>query len=280
MKYKKIKNFISLIIPAYKQEHIIQKDLTRIKKVMDQIRYDYEIILVVDGQLDKTYENARKVKSQKIIVLGYKNNNGKGYAIRFGMKKAKGRIVAFIDSGMDINPNGLSMLLEHFEWYEADIVVGSKLHPVSKVNYPLQRKVLSWGYRQLVKIMFGLNVRDTQAGLKFFKREVLEDILPHLVVKKYAFDIEILAVAKARGHKRIYEAPIELDFTGYSTITSKNFWDTISSMLWDTFAVFYRLKISRWYNKRLKQARAPKGKITKNKASTAKYHKAQLRKSL
>lgn len=275
MKNKKNNNFVSLIIPAYKQERTIKQDLSRIIKVMDQIRYNYEVIVVVDGMLDKTYENAKKVQSKNISVLGYKNNYGKGHAIRFGMKKAKGGIVAFIDSGMDINPNGLSMLLEHFEWYEADIVVGSKLHPVSKVNYPLQRRLLSWGYRQLVRLMFGLKVRDTQAGLKFFKRKVLEDILPHLVVKKYAFDVEILAVATARGHKRIYEAPIELDFTGYSTITSKNFWGNIGNMLWDTFAVFYRLKISKWYNKKRKRV-----SLSKLNTPNKKYHKAELRKSV
>lgn len=275
MKIKKNKNIVSLIIPAFKQEKTIKKDLSRIKKVMDQIRYDYEIIVVIDGIVDKTFEKARKVKSNKVTVIGYKKNSGKGHAIRFGMKKARGRIVAFIDSGMDINPNGLSMLLEHFEWYKADIVVGSKLHPVSKVNYPVPRRFLSWGYRQLVRLLFGLNIRDTQAGLKFFKREVLADILPHLLVKKYAFDIEILAVAASRGHKRIYEAPIELDFTGYSTITSKNFWETIGSMLWDTFAVFYRLKISKWYNKSRRKAHLPTVRTAHKK-----YRKVQLKKSI
>lgn len=244
----KNKNFVSLIIPAYKQEKTIQKDLKRITKVMDQIRYDYEIIVVVDGELDKTLHNAKKVKSQKIKVIGYNQNFGKGHAVRFGMKKAKGKIVAFIDSGMDINPNGLSMLLEHFEWYGADVIVGSKLHPVSKVKYPLQRRVLSWGYRQLVKVLFGLHIRDTQAGIKFFRREVLEDVLPQLIIKKYAFDVELLAVAHSFGYKRIYEAPIELDFTGFSSITSKNFWETIVNMMSDTFVVFYRLKILRCYN--------------------------------
>lgn len=275
MKQNKNKNFVSLIIPAYKQERTIKNDLLRIKKVMDQIRYDYEIIVVVDGSIDKTLENAKKVKSEKIKILGYQKNKGKGHAIRFGMKKSKGQIVAFIDSGMDINPNGLSMLLEHFEWYNADIIVGSKLHPVSKVNYPLQRKILSWGYRQLVKVLFGLNIRDTQAGMKFFKRRVLADILPHLVVNKYAFDIEILALASSRGHKRIYEAPIELDFTGFSSITTKNFWETIANMLWDTLSVFYRLKISRWYNKRGKKSR-----VLKTKSTHKKTRKIELGKSI
>lgn len=250
------KHLISLIVPAYKQQKTIEKDLKRIYHVMQQIRYAYEIIIVVDGIFDKTYEKAKKIKSAHIHIVKYKRNHGKGYAVRYGMKRAKGDIIAFIDSGMDIHPNGLSMLLEHFEWYKADIIVGSKLHPVSKVVYPFERRILSWGYRLLVKLLFNLSIRDTQVGMKFFRRQVLEDVLPRLLVKQYAFDIEILAVAKHLGYYRIYEAPVELDFTGMSSITSKGFWRTIFFMLWDTCAVFYRLRILKYYDRKLKKNRS------------------------
>lgn len=244
-----IKNrLVSLIVPAYNQEKTIEKDILRVKYVMDQLRYRYEMIVVVDGMTDKTYQNARKVRSSKVRVIGYENNWGKGHAVKFGMWRARGDIVAFIDSGMDINPNGISMLLEHFEWYNADIIVGSKLHPVSKVDYPLQRKILSWGYRLLVKMLFGLSIKDTQVGMKFFKKKVLEKMLPRLLVKKYAFDVEMLVVARHLGFRRIYEAPVELDFKGKSTIVEKGFWSTIFNMFWDTLAVFYRLRILKYYN--------------------------------
>jgi glycosyltransferase involved in cell wall biosynthesis len=248
-KVKKPVQLVSLIIPAFKQEKTIYKDIIRIKSVMDQLRYDYEVIVVVDGIFDKTHQKAKKVKSRKVKIFAYKNNLGKGYAIRFGMARARGDIVAFIDSGMDINPNGLSMLLEHFEWYNADIIVGSKLHPVSKVQYPKIRRVLSWGYRTLVKVLFGLSIKDTQAGMKLYKRKVIEDVLPRLRVKTYAFDIEILAIAYHLGYKRIFEAPIVLNFKGISTISSKGFWNTVAIMLWDTVAIFYRLKIAHDYDK-------------------------------
>lgn len=241
-------HLVSVIIPVYKQEKSIEKDLLRIKGVMDQIRYPYELIVVVDGDLDKTQENAKKVRAHNILVIGYEHNHGKGHAVRYGMARSKGDIVAFIDAGMDINPNGLSMLLEHFEWYNADIIVGSKLHPVSKVKYPFSRKVMSWGYRLLVRMLFGLSIRDTQVGMKFFRRKVLEDTAPRLLVKTYAFDIEILAVANYLGYRRIFEAPIELDFRGMSSVSQKGFWKTVFHMLWDTLAVFYRLKILHYYD--------------------------------
>lgn len=241
-------NLLSIIVPAYKQEKTIIQDIEKIENVMSQLRYNYEIIVVVDGFIDGTFENAKKIKSPKVIVIGYQHNHGKGYAVRFGMAKAKGSIVAFIDAGMDLNPNGISMLLEYFQWYNADIIVGSKLHPASKVNYPTIRKILSFGYRLLAQLLFGLTVKDTQVGMKFFRRKVLEDVLPRLLVKNYAFDIEILAVAYRLKYRRIYEAPVELEFKNSSTITSANFWKIILHMLSDTLAVFYRLKILRYYD--------------------------------
>lgn len=250
---KNTKNFISLIIPAYKQEKTIKKDLQRILRVMDLISKNYEIILVVDGFLDKTKEKAKGLLSKKVKVTGYKNNKGKGYAVRFGMARAKGNIIAFLDAGMDLDPKGVEILLNIMENKNADIVIGSKLHPKSNVNYPWQRRVLSWGYRSMVRMMFGLSIRDTQVGLKLFRRQVLEDVLPRLLVKRYAFDIEILAVANSLGYRNIQEAPIKLDFTNWSSITSKNFWWTIFHMLWDTSAVFYRLKILHYYDNKSKR---------------------------
>lgn len=239
---------VSLIIPAYKQEKTIQKDILRIAGIMDAMRYPYEIVVVVDGMVDKTFERMQEIASKTIKVVGYHTNQGKGHAVRFGMAKSRGDVIAFLDSGMDINPACLSFFLEVFDWNDADIVVGSKLHPSSKVNYPATRIVISWGYRLLSKLLFGLSIKDTQVGVKVFKRKVLQDVLPRLLVKRYAFDIEMLAVANYLGYTRIFEAPIELDFTGASSITSKNFLITIYHMLWDTFAVFYRLKIVRYYD--------------------------------
>lgn len=255
MIYRKIskkKHFLSIIVPAYKQEKSISRDLLKIRKVLDQLRYRSEIICVVDGDSDKTYEKAKSVarKMRKVTVVGYTQNRGKGHAVRFGMARARGDIIGFIDAGMDLNPNGLSMLLEHFEWYQADVIVGSKRHPASKVRYPLRRQVLSFGYQTLVWLLFNLKVKDTQVGMKFYRREVLEKVLPRLLVKAFAFDIEILAVASYLGFKRIYEAPVEisLDFGGASSVTNKKFLITIMLMLKDTLAVFYRLAVLQYYS--------------------------------
>lgn len=247
-KQNKRQHLVSVIIPAFKQEKTIREDIARIERVMDELRYDYEIIVVVDGQADRTMENARKVISKKIKVTGYEHNHGKGYAVRYGMVHSKGDIVGFIDSGMDLNPNGLSIMLEQFEWHNADIIVGSKRHPASKVNYPFSRKIISFLSQIFIRILFGLNVRDTQVGMKFFKRKVIEDVFPRLLVKEFAFDIEILVVAFYLGYRKIYEAPIELNFSFIKSIVSQSLLEALLKTFWDSLAIFYRLKILRYYD--------------------------------
>ena len=200
---------------------------------------------MIDGKIDNTSKEAKKIKSNKLKVYEYNNNQGKGYAVRFGMSKAKGDLISFLDAGMDISPKGIMMLMAHMDWYNADIIVGSKKHPVSKVNYPILRKILSLGYHLGVRILFGLDLSDTQSGIKIFRREVVEKILPRLLVKTYAMDIEMLAVAKYLGFDRIYEGPIEVTF---SKLTSAVRWNTSFKMAWDTLAVFYRLKVLHYYD--------------------------------
>ena len=246
---------VSIIIPAYRQEKNIKEDIRRIYNVMTKTRWDFEIIVVVDGFLDRTYEEAKSIELAEVTVVGYKENKGKGYAVRYGMARAVGDYISFIDAGMDIDPNGISMLLEHMEWYNADVIVGSKGHPVSKSNYPIIRKLYSVVYHLIVRLLFGLKIRDTQTGLKVYRREVLEKILPRLLVKRFAFDIEILAVSHYLGFKRIFEAPVDIQWDEKNTnFTPLIIFDrNIRFMLIDTAAIFYRLHILKYYDDKRKR---------------------------
>jgi len=244
---------LSLIVPAYKQEKTIEQNIKKLDKTLSSLPYKYEIIVVVDGFLDRTFEKAKVMEKKNIKVLGYEKNRGKGYAVKMGVGKARGEVIGFMDAGMDINPLSIPLLLDLMNFHDAEIIIGSKLHPESKVQYPIIRKILSWGYRTLIEILFGLTVRDAQVGLKFFKRQIAKDVFRRIAVKRFAFDIEVLAVAMARGYVKIYEGPIELDFrnvnSSIGSVASTNFWKVILLMLWDTLAVFYRLKILHYYDR-------------------------------
>src|SRR3989344_9370964 len=149
-------SLLSLVVPAYKQEKTIIKDITHLDKALQSLPCKYEIIVVVDGFVDNTYKKLGKIKSSRIKVLGYSENKGKGFAIKLGVEKAKGDTVGFIDAGMDLDPSEISLMLNIMDWKKADIVVGSKLHPDSIVNYPLGRKIISWGGRIIIRTLFKL----------------------------------------------------------------------------------------------------------------------------
>ena len=242
-------HFLSLIIPVFRQEKTVVKNVQQIQKILDTIRYDYEILVVIDGLVDRSHQLLKNAKIPKTKLIFFHNNQGKAYAIRTGMEKAKGDYIMFMDSGMEIDPNGISMLLEHMEWYNADIIVGSKRHPASHVQYSKQRKILSYGYYYLVKLLFGIKVSDTQAGIKIFKKNVLKKILPLLVEKKFTGDLEILVAAKTNGFNRIFDAPIKLNY-GIGGITSAATISAIYGIFVDTLAIWYRTYILRWYTDR------------------------------
>lgn len=241
-------HFLSLVIPVYKKEATIIDNLKKIKEVLDKIRYDYEIITVIDGIVDDSFDRIKNTALGKVKCIVYEKNLGKSLAIRIGMNEAKGDYVMFLDAGREIDPNGISMLLEHMEWYDADIIVGSKRHLASQVKYSLSRRILSYGYYMLVKILFGVRIHDTQAGIKIIKRDVVQKILPRMVEKKFAGDLELIVIADALGFKKIYEAPIKLDYT-LGDLTSAATVKSILHILTDTLAIFYRKNILHYYNK-------------------------------
>lgn len=235
---------LSVVIPAYNEKDIICEMLKECISSLEGI--DYEIIIVDDGSLDGTYDKviefAKRYKTTRIINYG--DNHGKGFAIRYGARFATGDMVAFIDADLNIHPRQIMTLVKKMEENDVDIVVGSKRHPESKIKYPINRIILSEFYYYFVKTLFGIPVRDAQVGLKLYKRKVVEDIFPIALVKRYAFDIEILANAHRMGYK-MCEAPVEINMNFDSNINKKAIWN----MFWDTCAVFYRMKLIHYYDK-------------------------------
>lgn len=250
---------VSIVIPTYKKEKTIVDLLKNIYNEMSENIYDFELIFVEDGKLDKSLENLsdfikdKPEFKKKVKLYGYKTNKGKGYAVRYGMARASGEYIAFIDDSVEINPKSITVLLEYMVKYNADIVVASKRHPQSKTSLPILRKIYSNGYYFLCKVLFGLTISDTQTGLKVYKRQVLDQVMPRLLVKQYAFDIELLSVANRLGFTKIIESPVEvlIDFKTGSRfrISRPLFLDKfVRDMMWDTLAVFYRLRILRYYD--------------------------------
>lgn len=239
---------LSIVIPAYKEEKSIYKTVDAILDAHDILDYDYEVIVVVDGSPDNTAAEARRHKSAKVKVYEYSKNHGKGYALKYGTQRASGDIITFVDAGGDFDPKQFDKCVKLMEIFDADFVIGSKRHPASKVNYPRLRRIYSWCYQKIIRVLFGLNVTDTQTGLKFLKRKVALDVMPRVLVKQYAFDLEMLVIAYQLGYRRIFEAPVEMKFNDVGS-GAANF-GAIKNMFIDTLAVFYRARILNYYRKR------------------------------
>ncbi len=241
MKVKKV----SVVVPAYNEARNIQQTAGDLLASLATIDYDYELIVVCDGCKDDTAEAARQIKSEHLRVLSYPKNHGKGYALKYGVQHATGEVVTFIDAGGDFHPSHIERFVKLLEVFDADIVIGSKRHPMSRVNYPLMRRINSYLYHSLLRILFRIQVRDTQTGLKVAKRSVLAKVMPRMVVKQYAYDVEMLVVAKLLGYGRVIEAPVDMNFNfANSSLKSK----AIINALRDVLAIFYRKNVLRYYD--------------------------------
>jgi glycosyltransferase involved in cell wall biosynthesis len=236
---------LSIIVPTYRDGARICMNLLRLDAALAELGETYEIIVVSDGNVDNTYEEALRVGASHVHVHHYERNMGKGFALRYGVSHSCGDIITFIDGDGDIDPAQIATYLQIMRETKADIVVGSKRHPDSEVVYPMARRIYSWTYQTLLQILFALNVRDTQVGLKLFRRRVLADVLPRIVVKRFAFDLELLVVAHHLGFTHVVEAPVRIGQRFNSTINLK----AIMSILQETAAIFYRRHILHYYDR-------------------------------
>jgi glycosyltransferase involved in cell wall biosynthesis len=234
---------LSVIVPAYREARHIRENLSRLLAELEPLGIAYEVIVVSDGNTDETAREAERVVSTHIKVIEYNRNMGKGYALRCGVSHSSGDLVTFIDADMELDPRYIKGFIAVMESFNCDAVVGSKRHPMSNVQYPLARRFQSLMYQLLVRTLFRVKVRDTQTGLKLFRRQVLQDVVPLLAIKRFAFDLELLVVARQLGYKKVMEAPVDLNYKFESTADLK----ATCHVLWDTAAIFYRLRIRRYY---------------------------------
>jgi glycosyltransferase involved in cell wall biosynthesis len=250
---------VSLVVPAYRAAHFIEANVRAIAAALEALQRPFELIVVVDGRLDDTANRVRAIEDPRVTVVEYAENQGKGFALCAGIAHARGRLIGWLDADLDIEPEVIVNAVRVLDDQALDAVVGSKRHPGSHVDYPPVRRVLSWGFQLIVRFSLRVDVRDTQSGAKLFRREVLETVVPLLLIKRYAFDLEVLAVAALFGFDRVAEVPIHLNygFTG-TGIDSQ----AVQRMFVDTMAIAYRVRLRHWYVRQyaaLQRARMDRG---------------------
>ncbi len=240
---------ITVLMPAFNESENIASNLREVVATFRALNADFEVILIDDGSPDHTHIHASRVLAEYpefVRVVRYDTNQGKGGALITGSEYARGSFVVFLDADMDLHPSQLPVFFEIMQRTGAHAVIGSKRHPQSVVDYPFIRQIYSTGYYAIVRLLFGLPLRDTQTGLKLFRRELLDDVFPRILAKRFAFDIELLAVAHYLGYC-ITDAPVKLEFRRQMGRIS---WPEVSRIFFDTLAIFYRLRLRRYYDTR------------------------------
>ena len=208
----KIRGIVSILMPAFNESEDIDRNLREVVDTFTRFAEEFEVILIDDGSGDETYLYAARVSREFpdiVRVVRYDVNEGKGNALVVGSSYVRGEYVVFMDADMDLHPSQLPVFFEIMERENADVVVGSKWHPKSQVTYPPVRRLYSLGYFALTRLLFGLPLRDTQTGLKLFRTSLIRDVIPRVLSKRFAYDVELLAVAHRRGY-RIVDAPVRL----------------------------------------------------------------------
>jgi glycosyltransferase involved in cell wall biosynthesis len=242
---------LSILMPAYNEAHSIAENVCETVETMHALGIDFEIVVIDDGSMDGTHAAASRALHtwpDRVRVVRCTRNEGKGNALICGTAYSRGDYVAFLDADMDLHPEQLANFFAIMRARRADAVIGSKFHPESKVEYPPLRRMYSFLYYVLVRALFGLPVRDTQTGIKLFKREVLDRVLPRVLVKRFAFDLELLANIHHFGY-RIAEAPVTLNF---QRVCSRLRLPAVWNVFLDTLAIFYRMRILHYYDRPLR----------------------------
>ena len=192
--------FISIIIPGFNEEKRIQKTLQTLFSFCIHRFSHFEIIFVDDGSTDKTRHIVKKLSShiRQIQYLGYPQNKGKGYAIRFGLMHAKGKYIFFTDADLPYEPHFFSHAIKTFEQTDCDFISGNRHLKKSRADAGLSQKriLASRIFSLLVHNLLDIEVTDTQCGIKGFRKACARKIIQQSQINGYAFDVEIYILAK------------------------------------------------------------------------------------
>jgi len=204
---------LSLAIPIYNEARNIERVLKKVVSALSDWTDDFEIILVESGSTDGTRELVRRLSQEdpRIRVIHEMNREGYGNAIKLGLTNGTKEIVGYIDADEPFDTMRIGEGLEHLK--EHDAVIGYRIGPRENVK----RLIVSRTYNVMIRLLFGLRVRDVNFSFKVFHRRVLDRIR---VRSRGAFiDAELLLEARKAGF-RMYEHGFEFmpRDTGDSTL--------------------------------------------------------------
>ena len=194
---------LSIVVPAYNEEHRIAPTLARLSAHLSSQAMSWEIVVVDDGSRDATCAvvEAAMARIPNLRLVRQTPNRGKGAAVRLGMLEARGQIRVMSDADGSMPPEQLPRLLAPILACTADIAIGSRYAEGARSNIKQPWYRIAWSRLANLVIQRSLvpGVRDTQCGFKAFTAEAARALFGVGRIDGWAFDLEILALARRTG---------------------------------------------------------------------------------
>jgi len=238
--------FLSIVIPAYNEGQRIGTTLEKIKKYLASKRFIAEVIVVDDGSTDNTAALLRAAAARwpEFRMLANTRNRGKGFSVRRGVLEAKGAFVLFTDADLSGPIEEADKLMTALESAQADAAVASRAlnRSLVGVRQPWRREYAGRFFNVLVRLFTGLKIRDTQCGLKLFRRDSTRHAFESQKVTGFGFDPELLLLIERRGGS-VVEVPVRWDD---NPATKVHFLCDSVRMFFDLVALLWRARTGKY----------------------------------
>ncbi|MGE5643261.1 MAG: dolichyl-phosphate beta-glucosyltransferase [Byssovorax cruenta] len=211
--------FLSIIIPAHNEENRLPGTLAQVFKFLNQQTFPFEVIVVENGSSDRTYQIAQDfAKQNKDLHVIQNGQPGKGLAIRRGVQAAAGDYLFFCDADLSMPIEEISKFLPP-QLPHVDIAIASREAPGAvRYNEPYYRHLTGRVFNTLIRLLVLPGLQDTQCGFKCIRAEVARDIFPYQTLTGWAFDVELLYIARRHAYELV-EIPIDWYFNDDSKIS-------------------------------------------------------------
>ena len=227
---------LSIVIPAYNESLRLGPTLRRVVDYLRQKGVAYEVLVVDDGSADGTSEVARKFEPEGVRVLRQEVNRGKGAVIKVGVLASRGREVLLVDADLSTPIEDLEKLQPRLA--DAQVVLGSRAVADSDIqkHQPIYREMMGRIFNLIVQLSGVRGLRDTQCGFKLLDGDVARRLFPDLKTERFAYDVEMVWLARRRGYK-----VVEVGVRWADSPSSKvNPLTDSARMFWDVMALRWR----------------------------------------
>ncbi|MBU2025232.1 MAG: dolichyl-phosphate beta-glucosyltransferase [Patescibacteria group bacterium] len=238
---------LSVVIPAYNEEKRIGPTLLDIDRYLSRQKYPYEILVVIDGATDKTFQTVKKYQSMVhgLKIINNEKNHGKGYVVRQGLLQARGEFRLFMDADNSTVVDHIEKFFPYFD-QNYSLVIGSRDLKTSKItkHQPKWKELLGDAGNIMIQFIGGLwGIPDTQCGFKVLTAEAAKKICEKMIIDRWGFDIEMLVLARKMNFK-IKEIAVEWENDQASNVSFLSYFNTLKELFqirWNLITGKYKL---------------------------------------